>query len=66
MLGHLTPQERLERIAELLMRAVAIDVQQCERTSEGQPSETPSAGTAKKGSRHQREAERTGARLRKN
>ena len=66
MLGHLTPQERLERIAELLMRAVAIDVQQCERIDEGQPSETPSAGTGKKGSRHRREAERTGARLRKN
>jgi hypothetical protein len=48
MLGHLTPQERLERIAELLMRAVSLDVQQRERTGEGQPSETPSDGTAKK------------------
>lgn len=28
MLGHLTPQERLERIAELLLRAISLDVQQ--------------------------------------
>lgn len=49
MLGHLTPQERLERIAELLMRAVALDVQQRERTGEGQATDAPSVGTAKKG-----------------
>jgi len=66
MLGHLTPQERLERIAELLMRAVALDVQQCERTGEGQPSETPSDSAAKKGPRHRRPAERTAAELREN
>lgn len=28
MLGHLTPQERLERIAELLLRAISLDVRQ--------------------------------------
>lgn len=64
MLGHLTPQERLERIAELLMRAVALDVQQCERTGDGQPTETPSVGTTKKGPRHRRPTERTAAKLR--
>ena len=66
MLGHLTPQERLERIAELLMRAVALDVQQCERTGEGQLGEATSAGTAKKGSRRRPAAERTAAKLREN
>jgi hypothetical protein len=66
MLGHLTPQERLERIAELLMRAVALDVQQCARTGEGQATETPSVGTAKKGPRHRRPTERTAARFREN
>lgn len=66
MLGHLTPQERLERIAELLLRAVALDVQQCERTGEGQLSEPPSVGTAKEGSRGRPAAERTAAKLREN
>lgn len=66
MLGHLTPQERLERIAELLMRAVALDVQQCERTGEGQLGETPSTSAAKEGPRHRLAAERTAEKLREN
>jgi hypothetical protein len=39
MLGYLTPQERLERIAQLLLRAISLDLQQ----SDGDEHSTPDA-----------------------
>ncbi len=50
MLGHLTPQERLERIAQLLLRAISLDVQQSEGGDEhSTPDAAPDETEARRG-----------------